>query len=52
VLWLITHSHHHRILHRMWCNRAIRPPQSSMSLSRDSRSSKKKHFCHHEVLCP
>jgi hypothetical protein len=35
----------------MQCNMAIWPPQSSISSSRGNRSSRKKRFLHHVVLC-
>jgi hypothetical protein len=52
VLWRTMHHHRHLIRHQTWCNRAIRPLQSSISLSCDSRSSKNKRFHHHVVSCP
>jgi hypothetical protein len=51
-VWLTMHRHHHLTFRQTWCNRATRPPRSSMSSNCDSRLSKKKHSCHHEVSCP
>jgi hypothetical protein len=52
VAWLTMHRHHHLTHQQTWCNRVTRPPRSSMSSNRDSRSLKKKCSRHHEASCP
>jgi hypothetical protein len=49
--WLTTHLRRHLTHHQTRCNMAIRPPRSSTSSNLGSRSSRKKHSCHHVVSC-